>query len=180
MPRAQRYRVKDVFGHWCEVSEIRTTGHQFDVYLGWIAGRNKGRAGGRSEVILTRPLAKYLTRLRMRPWNIDFPIAPCTVNNLRKRMGYHIRRDIRNWWEERREDLSTLSRVQFAKTHKRTKGAVSYQGKTLVGRRIKPRYWWKAPEVRALILSDKPDVEIAAALGIARSSVRRLRMRSKS
>ena len=34
--------------------------------------------------------------------------------------------------------------------------------------------WW-APEVRALLDSGRPDVEIAAELGIVRSSVRRLR-----
>jgi hypothetical protein len=33
---------------------------------------------------------------------------------------------------------------------------------------------WRAPEVRALLESGRPDVEIAAELGIVRSSVRRL------
>jgi len=34
---------------------------------------------------------------------------------------------------------------------------------------------WRAREVRALLKSGRPDVEIAAKLGIVRSSVRRLR-----
>ena len=38
-----------------------------------------------------------------------------------------------------------------------------------------PSWDWRAPEVRALLKSGRPDVEIAAELGIERSSVRRLR-----
>jgi hypothetical protein len=38
-----------------------------------------------------------------------------------------------------------------------------------------PSWDWRAPEVRTLLESGRPDAEIAAELGIVRSSVRRLR-----
>jgi hypothetical protein len=111
----------------------------------------------------------------MRPWEIDLPLSASATNKLRKRMGFHIRRDICRWWQDRRDDLASLSRVAFAKRHGRTCMAVSYQGTSLIGRRIKPRFWWKAPDVQALLLSGRQDAEIATALSIASSSVRRLR-----
>jgi hypothetical protein len=179
MPRMKATRLKDAFGQWCEVGEYRGTPHGFDLILGWPEGRKKGRAGGRSQVILTKPLARYLTRFRMRPWEIDLPIAPKTLGRLRRELGHHIRRDIRRWWEDRREDLATLSRVQFAKRHGRKEGAVGYQGRNLVGPRIRPRYWWKAPEVLSVLFSKRTDAEVAAALKISASFVRRMRANSR-
>jgi hypothetical protein len=179
MPRKKRIRVKDVFGRWFKVSEIRTTRHSFDVYLGRAEDRVKRWGIGRTGVILAKPLARYLTRLRMRPWDIDLPISTCTLNKLRKRLGFHIRRDIRHWWEDRREQLATLSRVEFAALHGRHRTTVGYHGKHLIGPRIKPRFWWKAPDVQALLLSGRQDAEIATALSIAPSSVRRLRSQSQ-
>jgi hypothetical protein len=179
MSRKKPIRVKDVFDQWCEVSEIRTTRHSFDVYLGRAEDRLKRWGIGRTGVILTKPLAKYLTRFRMQPWEMDLPIALCTLNKLRKRLGFHIRRDIRRWWEDRREDLTKLSRMAFAKLHGRNVGLVKYQGRSLVGPRIKPRFWWKALNVQAILFGEKSDVEIATTLGIACSSVRRLRMQSR-
>jgi hypothetical protein len=179
MRNKKHIRVRDVFGRWFEVSEIRTTRHSFDVYLGRAEDRVKRRGIGRTGVILTKPLAKYLTRLRMRPWEIDLPICVSAVKNLRKRLGFHIRRDIRRWWEDRREDLVKLSRVEFAKLHGRNVGLVKYQGRSLVGSHIKPRFWWKAPDVQTVLFSGQPDAEIAAELAIAPSSVRRLRSQSQ-
>ena len=179
MPRKKLHRIKDTFGQWCEVSEIRTTRHSFDIYLGRAENRLKRWGIGRTGVILTKPLARCLMRFRMRPWEMDLPISLCTLNKLRKRLGFHIRRDIRRWWEDRREDLVKLSRVEFAKLHGRNVGLVKYQGRSLVGSHIKPRFWWKAPDVQTVLFSGQPDAEIAAELAIAPSSVRRLRSQSQ-
>jgi hypothetical protein len=97
MPRKKQIRVRDAFGRWYDVSEIRTTRHRFDVFLGRAENRPKRWGIGRTGVILTKPLVKYLTRFRMRPWDMDLPISLCTSNKLRKRPGFHIRRDIRRW-----------------------------------------------------------------------------------
>ena len=67
--------MKDVFGELFEVAEFRGTTHGFDLLFGWPERRKKGLGRGRCEVILTMPLAEHLNRFRMRPWELDLPIA---------------------------------------------------------------------------------------------------------
>jgi hypothetical protein len=75
MPHKKSGWVKDVFGELFEVAEFRGTTHGFDLLFGWPERRKKGLGRGRCEVILTMPLAEHLNRFRMRPWELDLPIA---------------------------------------------------------------------------------------------------------
>jgi hypothetical protein len=108
-------RVKDAFGAWFHVSEYRGTRHGFDVILGWPSGKRRGTGGaGRPGVILTPALVRHLERFRMNPGKADLPLGWSAIQRIREKLGHHIRRDIRRWWEKRRKDLASLSGFKFA------------------------------------------------------------------
>jgi hypothetical protein len=149
-------RVKVVDGTWVEVAEYRGTDHGFDVILGWPEGKKKGRAGGgRSQVILTVPLARYLEMFRMKPGRMDLSLGCSAIRKLRERLGHHIREDIRRWWEERRDDLAHLSGYAFAVKHGKTASGVHYTHRVLFGKRHRTPNWWKVPDVRAIFRCGK-------------------------
>jgi hypothetical protein len=179
--RARFREVKDVFGARWDVSEFRGTKHGFDIVLGWPSGEKRGTGGaGRPGVVLTKPLVNHMERFRLNPTRIELPLAPCTLVKLRKHLGHHIRHDTRRWWEERRKDLATLSGSKFATKHGKSPQAAHYTHRILFGPRHGPNNWWTSPTVLAALSSGQPDPEIAAALGISPSSVRRIRSRCRA
>jgi hypothetical protein len=63
--------------------------------------------------------------------------------------------------------------------HGKTPGAAHYTHRILIGHRHRPNLWWTDPDVLAVLSADRPDVEVAAALGISPHSLRRLRSKCR-
>jgi hypothetical protein len=69
--------IRDAFGQWWEVSELRGTVHGFDIVLGWPRGNRRGTGGaGRPDGILTPALGRYQERFRTNMKGIGLPICP--------------------------------------------------------------------------------------------------------
>lgn len=111
----------DVWGAVWDVRERRPTEHGFAVEIGWPRDAKRGRGGRGVAVILTEPLARYLTDTRQR--DIDLPIGLTAAKRLRAQLG--VRWDWDAWWAEREEDLRTLTLEQFAAKHGCSIGAAS-------------------------------------------------------
>jgi hypothetical protein len=86
-PRAKVHRAtanRPAISHAAQevrlVAEYRGTTHGFDLHFGWPECRKKGFSRGRCEVILTKPLAEYFKRFRMRPWELAIGAADPTVH----------------------------------------------------------------------------------------------------
>jgi hypothetical protein len=173
-------KVTDAFGVRWDIGEIRPTKHGFPILLGWRQGHPRGRCYGRSSVILTRALARYLKRVRANPAKADLPISFASIVNLRKKLGHHWTKDRRLWWEERQEDLSNLTEPQFAKKYQRKVGLVRYGRIRVVGRIRRPKDWWQTDETLAVLRSAKTHRIAGMELGISFIMVRRLRELAKS
>jgi hypothetical protein len=173
---AKSGRIKDAFGVWSDISEFRGTRHGFDVILGWPSGKRRGTGGaGRPRVILTPALVRYVERFRMNMKGIDLPISPKVIVRLRGLLGHHKWNEMRRWWEDHKRDLKTLTYVEFSKRYGRTPSAARHHGARLNGRRNHPNFWWIAPDVLAILSSQRPDAEVAAVLDVSPTSVRRMR-----
>jgi hypothetical protein len=173
-------KVTDAFGVLWEIGEIRPTKLGFPILLGWRQGHPRGRCFGRSSVILTRALARYLKRIRANPAKAELPISFASIVNLRKRLGHHWTKDRRRWWEERHEDLSTLTEPQFSKKYHRKASVVRYARIRVVGRIRRPEGWWRTDETLAVLRSARSHRLAAKELGISFMMVRRLRDQAKS
>ncbi len=168
--------AEDVDGALWDIREARPTPHGFDVQMGWPHGDIRGRGGsGGPRVVLTAPLAAYLEVMRERPVRIALPIGRGAVKRLRRLLGHHAQIDRAAWWEARADDLAEMTIERFAARHEVSVGAVVQARHALFGPTLRPAGWWRAPDVAALILADRPRVEIADQLGISLGSVGRLR-----
>jgi len=78
-------QTTDVFGQLWEVRERRPAPHGWLVEIGWPLGHARGRGGRGVTIILTQPLAEYLTATR--PRAIRLPIGGTAVKRLRARLG---------------------------------------------------------------------------------------------
>lgn len=104
--------ITDVHGANHRVAEYRETDHGFDIALGWpVAMVGPGNA----RVILTQPLAEYLTRPDLRARDIRLPIGRSSITVLRAALG--IRWDWDAWWSARADDLRTMTLADFATQH---------------------------------------------------------------
>jgi len=169
-------RTRDAFGAWWDISEFRGTSHGFDVILGWPSGKRRGTGGcGRPRVVLTKPLVEHLERFRMNPGKADLPLGWSAIRRIREKLDHHIRKDIRRWWESRGKDLAALSGFKFAKKHGKSPQAAHRTVRILLENRHKQKMWWTSPDVLAVLASERPDAEVAAALGVNPNSLRRLR-----
>jgi hypothetical protein len=173
-------KVTDAFGVRWDIGEIRPTKHGFPILLGWRQGHPRGPCFGRSSVILTRALARYLKSVRANPAKADLPISFASIVNLRKRLGHHWTKDRRRWWEKRQEDLSQLTEPQFGKKYRRKSSVVRYARIRFVGRIRRPEGWWQTDETLAVLQSAKAHRIAAKELGISFMMVRRLRERANS
>ncbi|MFL5244112.1 MAG: hypothetical protein ACJ8FY_18565 [Gemmataceae bacterium] len=173
-------KVTDAFGVRWDIGKIRPTRHGFPILLGWRQGHARGRCFGRSSVILTRALARYLKGVRANPAKADLPICFASIVNLRKRLGHHWTKDRRRWWEERQGDLSNLTEPQFAKKYRRKSSVVRYARIRVVGRIRRREGWWQTDETLAVLRSAQTHRIAAKELGISLMTVRRLRDQAKS
>jgi len=169
-------QIVDAFGDEWDVREYRPTAHGFDLALGWPSDRPRGagQAGG-PRVILTENLVLYLTSMRHTPARIRLPIGRTAIKRLRRILGHDWQIDRAAWWEERTDDLSDMTIEEFAARHGVSVGAVVNARHAVLGRVLRPAGWWRAPDVAALLLSDRPRADIAADLDISIGSLGRLR-----
>lgn len=108
-------------GERWEVRERRATDHGFDVLIGWPAGEPRGRGGRGVATILTAELARYLVETRQR--DIALPIGLTAAKRLRRELGVSWSWD--DWWQQRREDLLSLTLEAFCARHGCSLGAAS-------------------------------------------------------
>lgn len=167
--------VRDIFGDRWDVREYRETRYGFLIALGWPHGQPRGPGGtGGPRVVLTRPLVRLLEEYRDAPSRLDLPIGRSAIKRLRRLLGHHWYRDRAQWWEERIEDLSSLTLEEFARRHGVTPSAVEEARLNLCGRKLRPAHWWIEPAIAQLIL-DGPMALAADRLDLTPSSIRRLR-----
>lgn len=167
-------QATDAWGSEWDVREARPTKHGFDVLIGWHKGcRGKGYGG--PQTILTTPLVEHMERHRY-DFAWDLPLGNTTIKRIRRVLGHHRYLDAAEWWAERIDDLSNLTLEEFAAKHDRKISTIERARLALLGRTLRPAYWWREDATASLILSDRSPAYIADKLGIALSSVRRLRM----
>ncbi|HXC24849.1 MAG TPA: hypothetical protein VNU46_02960 [Gemmatimonadaceae bacterium] len=180
--------VRDVWGDRWRVMERRPTPYGFAVYLGWptiYVGRERG---GKPGFIVTAPLAAHLRTHVQRPHHLPLPIGRKALRRVRKLLGVDHRVWIDHriyWWVDRIDDLATLSAVKFAAKHGSTswtrKGTLSstlvcIMRGVLLGPSARPRGWWRAPSVVAVMKNKKLTLnQIADRLGISPITVSRIR-----
>lgn len=111
----------DVWGGGWYVSEQRITSHGWPVLLGWPDDVERGRGGQGAAVVLTQPLAQYLTEKR--PRDLDLPIGRTVIKRLRRDLG--LRWDWDVWWSDRADDLRCMTLEAFAARHGCSVGAAS-------------------------------------------------------
>lgn len=173
-------RIDDVFGDQWDVREYRDTDHGFAVALGWPSGAQRGAGGaGGPRIIVTRPLAEYLTSLRQTPRMIRLPIGRTAIKRLRRLLGHHWQIDRAAWWDDRVTDLADMTIEQFCAAHDVSAGAVVNARHALFGRTLRPAGWWRDPDIASILLSDRPTAMIADNLDISSVTARRLKSAAK-
>ena len=111
----------DVYGVTWDVRERRPTAHGWLLQIGWPQGAPRGKGGRGVAVIVTQPLAEYLTKTRLRDYNL--PIARTTAKRLRRDLG--ISWDWNAWWGARAHDLRSMTLEAFCQRHGCSMGAAS-------------------------------------------------------
>lgn len=164
--------IADAWGDNWRVEETRPTRHGFDVFLGRPADGNI--RGGR-RVIVTPDLASHFEARRLNPSTLTLPIGLSTIKRIRALLGHNRYIDHAAWWDERVTDLADLTIEQFCARHGVTVGAAVNARHALLGPTLRPAGWWRAPDIRAIILSAAPRAEVAERLGISVGSIGRLR-----
>ncbi|ACL57919.1 hypothetical protein [Methylobacterium nodulans] len=106
---------------------------------------------------------------------LGLPIGASTIKRIRRLLGHHYIADHAAWWEARAEDLADLTIEAFAARHGCSVGGASQARAALFGPSLRPAGWWRAPDVAAVILADRPRADIADDLGISVGTVGRLR-----
>ena len=111
----------DIHGNAWDVRESRETGHGWPLLIGWPQSVQRGRGGQGPTVIATDPLIDYLGANRLK--DLDLPIGRTAIIRLRRLAGINWIWD--DWWEARREDLSSMTLENFCSKHKCSIGAAS-------------------------------------------------------
>lgn len=187
IPRNRLPIIRDIKGERWHVYERRPTPYGFDIYMGWDASPTAAYRGGKAAVIVTAPLAKHLRATVQRPHALPLPMGRKTLRRVRKEVGvdHRVWIDARiNWWLDRIDDLGTLSAAKFVARHGKDpwsrQGTVSTtlvckMRQLFLGDRARPRGWWKAPAVRALVRSKLRAPEVAERLGVSEITIYRIR-----
>lgn len=163
----------DIWGDPWAVREGRQTALGWDVLLGR-PYPTRGRGG--PSAIVTRHLADYLETVRHDPQRAELalPLGRTAIKRLRRLLGHHWQADRMAWWLDRLPDLADLTGAAFAARYGVSEGAASEWRGALLGPRLRPAGWWQEPNI-AEILTTWQTAAAADALGVAASSVRRLR-----
>jgi hypothetical protein len=166
--------ISDCLDRRWRISEAIPTRHGWPVFLGRPLREDGTCFRQRATTILTPELRDHLSATVAIPSAVDLPLSPPTVNRLRRMLGLTWREHRRQWWEEREEDLHTLTEDEFAAKHGVTQSAVS--------RELKKRRRLRRPArrlddagLRQLLSLPIPHAELAGILEVRRSTVARWR-----
>ena len=156
----------DVWGRQWDVRERRDTSHGFTVSIGWPSGEPRGGGVGRGvAVVMTPPLAQYITDTRQR--DIDLPIGITAVKRLRSALG--VRWDWDDWWRAKEIDLRLMTLADFAERHGCSTGAASRRRAMLLP--IRPGGLQKIAHQLIPYFATIPDQMLADALGVSRKTI---------
>jgi DNA-binding CsgD family transcriptional regulator len=169
-------QVEDIDGVLYDVRERRPTEYGWDICLGWPQGvvRGKGGAGG-PRVILTRELVAYLECQKATTKRVDLPIGVTAIKRLRRLLGFNWCLDRAQWWEDRADDLVSLTVSRFAEKHDVSIGAVADARRAMFGNTLRPAGWWLENEILLMLVGSLPRPLVAERLDLSLGSVGRLR-----
>jgi hypothetical protein len=170
-PRKIVGRTVDVNGTVWDVYRERPTNHGFNVLFGHLPSAT---LHGRDSVILTEPLADFL-RQHPDTLKVDLPISNRTIWLLRCRLDISARDEMDAWWDERIDDLLSLSLTEFATRHGVSVSAAASRRQQYLGTQIRkkkgsPPFEW-TPELDDLLGKDKDSVT-AMIIGVSPQTVR--------
>ncbi len=169
-------QIEDIDGVLYDVRERRPTEYGWDICLGWPKGvvRGKGGAGG-PRVILTHNLVAYLDEQKAATSRINLPIGITAIKRLKRLLGFNWSQDRAKWWEDRSDDLASLTMAQFAERHGVSIGAVATARQAMFGNTLRPAGWWLENEILLMLIGELPRALVAERLDVSLGSVGRLR-----
>lgn len=173
--------ITDLQGTVWDVREIRPTKHNFDIYYGTPTSDCGAFRGRKPHLIASVNLLEFwhANCTRGRGFLFDLPAGYSTLKSLRARVGFSFRDDVDAFWEDRTDDLMSLSSNQFAARHGVSRGSARDRRRRILGSTARARGWWRKPGVAALLLSGQTLNKIGNKLGISTSQVSRLRARAR-
>jgi hypothetical protein len=171
-------QVRDVDGGLWDVRDARATKHGFDLLFGSPKPR---LGGGPPRLIATQPLVDFWDANRTTHGGIlfDLPAGRTTLKRVRHRLGFNYLDDLSDFWQERIEDLGTLSARAFAARHNVDVDVVSETRFKLLGRRTRKLNWWRKARPLKILRSNITLREKGEKLSISISQAKRLSDRAR-
>lgn len=161
----------DLWGDDWLIIDIRISPDAPPVPLGHPVNHS-GRGG--PTIFVTTELAAHLEHHRYGPSKAGLPIGLTALKRLRRLLGHNRYIDSTAWWEDRADDLATLTMEEFAARHGKSMGQIHNAKVALFGPTNRPNGWWRQPEITSLLRSGLPTSEIADQLGLSAGGARRL------
>jgi hypothetical protein len=176
--RATICQVRDVHGENWDVRQILPTKHGFYLFFGSPAG---GTWRSNACIIATKELHNFWDSNRTRHDGLiyDLPIGRSTVKRVRRRLQFNFLEDWSKFWQDRIDDLKTITAREFAAKHKVEQNVVKEMRFKILGRRARQIGWWREPRVLAILLAETTHRAAAEKLGIGTSQVFRLREQAR-
>jgi hypothetical protein len=169
-------QVRDVDGGLWDVRQIRDTKHGFDLLFGSPTPLLGSYRGGLPRLIATQALVDFWKANRTTCGGIlfDLPAGRTTLKRVRRRLGINYLDDLSDFWQERIEDLETLSAREFAARHK-VDAKVAFENRfKLLGRRARKPDWWRKARPLKILRSSITLREMGEKLNISISQAKRL------
>ncbi len=174
-------RVRDVGDVLWDVQETRATRHGFSLYFGRPADEGTACYRGHPRLIVTKALEDYWQALRATGHGALFnlPASKHLLQRARRQLGLRYHDDVKAFWMEHIEDLESLPPLELSAKYGVKSARAQFWRRRLVGPRTKPVGWWRTPEIRAILLSDKSLNQVSQELDINRHYACELRRRAK-
>jgi hypothetical protein len=171
-------QVRDVYGVNWDVRKILPTRHGFYLFFG---SPSNGVWTSNACIIATKELRKFwdVNRTRHDGLIYDLPVGRSTVKRVRRRLQFNFREDWCKFWQDRIDDLKTLSARDFGAKHKIDYHVVNEMRFKILGRRARQLGWWREPAVLDILLAETTHRAAARELGIGTSHVFRLREQAR-
>ncbi len=173
-------RVRDVGDVLWDVHEARASKYGFSLYFGTPADKDTAFRGVRPQLIVTKELGDHWQAIRATGFGVlfDLPASKNSLQRARRRLGLRYHHDAKAFWTAHIADLESLPLRELAAKYGVKPYTVAFWRRTLVGPRTKVA-WWRTPEIRETLLSDKPLSEVSQELEITRHYACELRRRAK-
>ncbi len=173
-------QVRDAVGSLWHVRDIRDTRHGFDLLFGSPDSHLENYPTRLPSLIATRPLIDYWEahRTSRRGEIYDLPAGRTTIKRVRRRLGFNVLDDTRDFYEERIDDLKKLTPRQFAARHKVDRFVARDARRRILGNIARPDGWWRTPETLDILRSHITLREIGERLSISISQAHRLKLRA--